>query len=68
MAKKLPASPKVAEEVKRAFCLGTGKDPFGVLSILSTCGACGGKGTLSVKEPYAPCLTCEGTGIHPSRG
>lgn len=70
MAKKLTASPKVAKEgkwieVKCAFCRGTGKDPFGLLSVLSTCGACGGKGTVSVKEPYLPCHACGGTGIQP---
>lgn len=70
MSKKLTASPKVVKEgewveVKCAFCLGTGKEPFGFLSILSTCGACGGKGTVTVKEPYVPCLTCGGTGIQP---
>lgn len=70
MAKKLTASPKVDEEgkwveVKCAFCQGTGKDPFGLLSVLSTCGTCGGRGTVSVKEPYVPCLACGGTGIQP---
>jgi len=53
-------------EVKCAFCRGTGKDPFGVLSILSTCSACGGKGTARVKEPYVTCLACAGTGVQSS--
>ena len=55
-------------EMKCAFCQGTGKDPFGLLSVLSICGACGGKETVSVKEPYVPCLACGGTGIQPFRG
>jgi len=31
-------------EIKCAFCGGTGRDPFKVLSPLSNCGICGGKG------------------------
>lgn len=52
-------------EVKCAFCDGTGKDPFGVMSHLSTCPVCGGKGTVRVREPYVPCRACNGTGIQP---
>lgn len=70
MTKKLTASPKVAKEEKwvemqGAFCRSTGRNPFGLLSVLSTCGACGGKGTVNVKEPYVRCLACGGTGIQP---
>ncbi len=70
MAQKTSASPKVTKEgkwveIKCAFCRGTGKDPFGLLSVLSTRGTCGGKGTVRVKEPYVPCLACGGTGIQP---
>jgi len=49
-------------EIKCAFCGGTGKDPFKVLSPLSNCGVCGGKGTVRVKEPYETCPACLGTG------
>jgi len=37
--------------IKCAFCKGTGKDPFDLLSKLSTCQVCGGKGKVEVKEP-----------------
>lgn len=50
-------------EVKCAFCRGTGKDPFGVMSILSNCPSCGGTGTARVKEPYVVCRACRGTGV-----
>lgn len=51
-------------EIKCAFCGGTGKDPFKVLSPLSNCGICGGKGTVRVKEPYETCGACLGTGVY----
>lgn len=51
-------------EVRCAFCRGTGKDPFGALSLLSTCGVCGGKGTVRVKEPHVTCSFCGGNGTH----
>ena len=31
-------------ELTCAFCQGKGRDPFGLLSVLSTCGACCGAG------------------------
>ncbi len=52
-------------EVKCAFCHGTGRDPFGVMSHLSTCSICGGKGTVRVTEPYVPCRACDQTGVQP---
>ncbi len=62
-----------AEEMKAAevvtvpcaFCEGSGKDPFGILSCLSSCPACGGKGTIRVRSPYVSCAFCQGTGVHP---
>ena len=48
------------------FCRGSGRDPFGIMSHLSTCGICGGTGTVSVRTPYTECAFCEGTGIYPS--
>ena len=49
-------------EIKCAFCQGTGRDPFHVMSHLSNCPVCGGKKTVKVREPYETCGTCEGTG------
>ena len=62
---KGPAVKKEMVEAKCAFCQGTGRDPFGVMSHLSTCSICGGKGIVQVTEPYVPCCTCDGTGIQP---
>ena len=57
---------KAAEPVtvQCAFCEGSGKDPFGVLSSLSSCPACGGKGTIHVRSPYVRCSFCQGSGVH----
>ncbi len=52
--------------VKCAFCNGTGKDPFGLLSTLATCQVCGGTGRVTVSEPFVRCPFCKGTGVHPS--
>jgi DnaJ-class molecular chaperone len=51
-----------ATEVRCAFCQGTGKDPFGIMSKLSSCCVCLGKGTVEVECPYETCAHCEGTG------
>ena len=48
-----------------AFCQGKGRDPFGLLSVLSTCGACRGAGKVRVKEPHVPCRACGGRGVQP---
>jgi DnaJ-class molecular chaperone len=53
--------------VKCAFCNGTGKDPFELLSILSTCQVCEGSGKVSITEPFVKCPFCSGNGVHPSR-
>lgn len=50
--------------VKCAFCNGTGKDPFGLLSPLSTCQVCSGRGKVSVTPPTIKCAFCNGTGIY----
>ncbi len=47
-----------------AFCGGSGKDPFGVMSALSTCQVCGGKGSVAVEEPAVRCAFCGGSGVH----
>lgn len=45
-----------------AFCRGKGKDPFGLLSELSTCQVCLGKGQIPMTSPYLPCPACGGCG------
>ena len=40
---KEPAVKKEMVEVECAFCQGTGRDPFGIMSHLSNCSVCGGK-------------------------
>ncbi len=48
--------------VRCSFCGGLGRDPFGILSRLSTCCVCGGRGLVSVPAPYMRCAHCRGTG------
>jgi len=45
-----------------SFCRGTGKDPFGIMSAMSACCVCGGKGTLQLQGPHRGCPHCGGTG------
>ncbi len=52
------------EQITCAFCHGHGTDPFGVMSDRSTCGACGGRGVVSVPTPHVRCAYCDGTGSH----
>jgi DnaJ-class molecular chaperone len=49
-------------EVTCSFCGGHGKDPFGIMSWLSTCCVCGGRGVVRVAAPARPCAHCRGTG------
>ena len=53
------------KEIKCAFCKGKGVDPFELLSPISTCAICGGKGKVNVEEPYIECAFCHGTGVYP---
>jgi len=53
-----------AKAISCAFCEGTGKDPFGVMSRKSNCQVCGGKGTVTVREPAIVCAFCGGIGVH----
>lgn len=48
-----------------AYCRGTGRDRFGVLSSLSTCAICGGKGKNPFPAQVVPCAYCQGTGASP---
>ncbi len=61
MSKTATSEPS-AVQVPCAFCRGTGKDPFGIMSQLAACCVCFGKGSVAVKAPYEPCAHCGGTG------
>jgi len=50
--------------IQCAFCQGKGIDPFDLLSKMSTCQVCGGRGEVSIHEPAIECVFCGGTGIH----
>ena len=52
-------------EVRCAFCKGAGTDQFDVMSPLSTCVVCGGKGVRQLREPVVRCAFCEGSGVYP---
>ena len=54
------------KEIKCAFCKGKGIDPFELLSSISTCAVCGGKGKVNVEEPYTRCAFCHRTGVYPN--
>jgi len=49
-------------EVTCSFCGGQGKDPFGILSWLSTCCVCGGRGVVQVPTHHRRCAHCQGRG------
>jgi DnaJ-class molecular chaperone len=49
-------------EVTCSFCGGQGRDPFGILSWLSTCCVCGGKGMVQVPRHHSRCAHCQGRG------
>lgn len=49
-------------EVPCSFCRGTGKDPFGIMSWLSTCCVCGGSGRVTIAANSLRCAHCRGTG------
>lgn len=48
--------------IKCAFCEGTGRDPYEVLSRLSNCQVCNGRTKVEVMKPAYPCAYCQGTG------
>jgi DnaJ-class molecular chaperone len=52
-------------EVECAFCKGTGKDQFELMSATSTCQVCSGTGKRTLTAPAARCAYCGGSGIHP---
>lgn len=47
-----------------AFCQGKGIDPFELLSKLSTCQVCMGRGQVTTHQPAIECAYCSGTGVH----
>lgn len=49
-------------EVTCSFCGGQGKDPFGIMSWLSTCCVCGGRGVVQVPAHHRRCAHCQGSG------
>ena len=49
-------------EVTCSFCGGHGTDPFGIMSWLSTCCVCGGRGVVQVPASHRRCAHCQGTG------
>jgi DnaJ-class molecular chaperone len=51
-----------SQKVRCAFCGGQGTDPFGIMSWLSTCCVCGGRGVVRVRVPHRPCNHCRGSG------
>jgi len=51
-----------------AFCIGSGKDPFRILSPISACQVCHGLGTVELPEPHTPCRYCQGSGVNPHGG
>ena len=51
--------------IKCAFCQGTGKDPFELLSKMATCQVCGGERKVTVPVPHVTCPVCGGSGIQP---
>lgn len=53
-----------AKVITCAFCQGTGRDPFGIMSPLSSCQVCGAKGSVTVREPAIVCAFCGGSGVH----
>lgn len=65
MKPKIKGGPHQTTIVTCAFCVGRGRDPFGLLSPLSTCQVCGGVGKHTLSLPIATCAYCRGTGVHP---
>jgi len=52
-------------KVKCAYCNGTGHDRWNLMSPLSTCSACSGRGYHHVEAPYRTCAHCGGAGVYP---
>jgi len=50
-------------KVKCAFCNGTGKDPFEIMSPFATCSVCHGLKEHHILKPFSTCAYCKGTGV-----
>jgi DnaJ-class molecular chaperone len=55
----------MAKIIRCAYCNGTGKDPYDLLSAISHCLVCNGSGRIEVEEPMKKCVFCSGTGKNP---
>jgi len=61
-AEGIAAKQRATVKVPCTFCRGSGKDPFGVMSALSACPVCAGRGVTEVRAPNVRCAHCRGTG------
>ena len=59
---RLSRDPVAFEELTCAFYGGWGRDPFDIMSSLSTCCVCGGSGKVRVQSPAVAGAHCRGTG------
>jgi len=55
----------MVKTIRCAFCSGTGKDPYDLLSPISYCLVCNSTGRVEVEEPTKRCVFCSGTGKNP---
>ena len=59
---KATSDTKPTTHVTCAFCDGTGRDPYAILSKVSDCPVCKGHKAVEVKTPHVACRYCKGTG------
>ncbi|MCF7888873.1 MAG: hypothetical protein K9L78_02015 [Victivallales bacterium] len=52
-------------KIQCAFCKGSGKDPFRLMSESSDCQVCFGSGTVEIDDSAIMCVFCSGTGVYP---
>jgi len=57
---------RATAEIMCAFCHGSGKDPFDLLSEHARCEVCGGSGRVTVARPAHKCAFCRGSGVFPA--
>ncbi|MFQ5887678.1 MAG: hypothetical protein ACE5HY_03165 [Candidatus Hydrothermarchaeales archaeon] len=62
--RKIPPMEDTKTTIQCAYCEGTGRDPWGIPSVLSNCQVCLGRGTVKIQEPTVECAACSGTGMH----
>ena len=63
--KRTLVSQRLTIDVSCAFCGGKGIDPFDIMSAMSACQVCSGRGSRRLRPPTASCAFCRGTGVHP---